>query len=317
MGTADFAVAPLETLIQRGYPVAAVVTAPDKPAGRGLKVHSSPVCIFARENNLKLLQPQNLKDPSFLDSLSEINPNLQIVVAFRMLPEQVWKLPKLGTFNLHASLLPDYRGAAPINRVIMNGETKTGVTTFFINENIDTGNILLQEETNIHPDETAGELHDRLMAMGSDLVVKTTDLIQKGNYSLTIQASVIDKNSLLNNAPKIYKEDCIIPWNKGLVRIFNHIRGLSPYPAAITEIISPEGTHYYIKVFQCTIKKSNHAFPCGKILTDGKTAVSVAVAGGFVELEEIQLQSKKKMRITEFLRGFPMNEQWTVKTLQP
>jgi methionyl-tRNA formyltransferase len=313
MGTSGFAVAPLDSLIQNGYEISAVITAPDKPSGRGLKLNSSPVCIYAKEKNLRILQPTNLKDPKFVDELSQINPQLQIVVAFRMLPEKVWKLPEYGTFNLHASLLPQYRGAAPINRAIMNGETKTGVTTFFINENIDTGNIIMQQEELIFPDETAGELHDRLMITGSELVLKTVKAIENKGLKEISQKSLITENTDLKTAPKIFKEDCVIRWNAGNISVYNHIRGLSPYPAASTELISPEGVPYYIKVFRCSMQTEKHNYLPGKLLTDGETHLSIAVTGGFIFLEEIQLMSKKRMRIPEFLRGFPMNDHWSVK----
>lgn len=313
MGTSGFAVAPLDTLIQNGYDISAVITAPDKPSGRGLKLNHSPVCMYAKEKNLRILQPSNLKDQKFIDELSEINPQLQIVVAFRMLPEVVWKLSEFGTFNLHASLLPQYRGAAPINRVIMNGETKTGVTTFFINENIDTGNIIMQQEIPVYPDETAGELHDRLMMTGSELVLKTVKAIESGSLNEISQKSLISENTILKTAPKIFKEDCMIRWNAGVNSAYNHIRGLSPYPAATTELISPDGITYYIKVFRCSKQVEMHSYLPGKLLTDGRTHLSIAVTDGFIFLEEIQLMSKKKMRIHEFLRGFPMNEHWNIK----
>ncbi len=315
MGTPEFAVAPLKLLLENGFNISAVITAPDKPCGRGLKVAHSPVYLFAKEKGLKILQPVKLKDENFINELSEINPDLQIVVAFRMLPEAIWKLPKIGTFNLHASLLPQYRGAAPINRAIMNGETKTGVTTFFINENIDTGNILLQQETPINPDETAGELHDKLMNIGSDLVLKTVQMIENGNIKTIPQNKFVTENIVLNNAPKIFSNDCKINWNAGIDSVFNHIRGLSPYPAAHTELISPEGTPYYIKVFRCTKRKETHNYKTGKILTDRRTQINVAVPGGFINLVEIQLHSKKKMTIPQFLCGFPIDDNWSVNLI--
>lgn len=313
-GTSDFAVASLESLLLKGYNIQAVVTAPDKPSGRGLKISHSPVYNFAKKRNLNILQPENLKDENFLDTLKKLNPDLQIVVAFRMLPAQVWKLPVYGTFNLHASLLPQYRGAAPINRAIMNGETKTGVTTFFINEKIDTGNIILQEEVGICPDENAGELHDRLMHTGANLVIKTVEIIESKNTNAIPQNSIVT-NDLLKTAPKIFKEDCNIRWNSTVNEVYNHVRGLSPYPAATAEIISPDGKPYYIKVFICSKRKEQHTYQPGKIITNGITHITVAVTDGFIDLEEIQLQAKKKMRIPEFLRGFPMNERWSTKLI--
>ena len=297
MGTSGFAVTPLDALIKNGYEISAVITAPDKPSGRGLKFQHSPVYIYAKEKNLRILQPANLKDEEFINELSQVNPQLQIVVAFRMLPEKVWKLPEYGTFNLHASLLPQYRGAAPINRVIMNGETKTGVTTFFINENIDTGNIIMQQEAPVKADETAGELHDKLMYAGAELILKTVKVIESGSIKEISQKSLITENTFLKTAPKIFKEDCMIRWNTGINSVYNHIRGLSPYPAASTELISPEGVTYYIKVFRCMKKIEKHSFLPGKLFTDGRTHLSIAVIDGFIFLEEIQLMSKKKMRI--------------------
>ncbi|MFH0866260.1 MAG: methionyl-tRNA formyltransferase [Bacteroidota bacterium] len=313
MGTSGFAVAPMETLIQNGYEISAVVTSPDKPSGRGLKLLHSPVYIYAKEKNLRIFQPENLKDEKFIDELSKINPQLQIVVAFRMLPEKVWKLPEYGTINLHASLLPQYRGAAPIHRAIMAGETKTGVTTFIINENIDTGNILMQQEMPVYPDETAGELHGRLMLAGAELVLKTVNDIKKCCRNEISQKTLISEKTVLKTAPKIFKEDCLIRWNAGIDSVYNHIRGLSPYPAATTELISPESKPYYIKVFSCSKQTEKHSFETGKLFTDGRTHLSIAVTDGFIVLEEIQLMSKKKMLIHEFLRGFPMNEHWSIK----
>ncbi len=311
MGTPEFAVAPLDCLLKNGYNIAAVVTSPDKPAGRGLKLNESAVKKYALANNLRVLQPTNLKSPEFVDEIKRIDPSLQIVVAFRMLPEMIWKIPSLGTFNLHASLLPQYRGAAPINWAVMNGETKTGVTTFFINENIDTGNILMQQEAPILPDETAGELHDKLMHTGAELVLQTVKNIESGNYHPTPQQTLLNEISSLRNAPKLSKEICHINWNSNADNVFDHIRGLSPYPAAYMEIYSPERIPYYLKVFKAEKEITKHNFKPGQISTNGKTFLSIAVTDGFITLQEVQLSGKKKMHIDEFLRGFPMNDSWT------
>jgi len=312
MGTPEFAVAPLDCLLKNGCHISAVITSPDKPSGRGLKLTEVPVKKYAVKHGLRVLQPANLKSPVFIEELKTINPDLQIVVAFRMLPAIVWKLPSLGTFNLHASLLPQYRGAAPINWAIINGETKTGVTTFFINENIDTGNIIMNEEVPILPDETAGDLHDKLMIIGAELVLKTVRSIENSNYQPIPQHILTDDISLLKNAPKIFKKNCRINWNDKANNIYNHIRGLCPYPAAYTELRSPEGISYYIKIFHCEKELMHHELLPGQINTDGKTHLSIAVADGFIHLQKIQLSAKNKMQIGEFLRGFPINDLWTV-----
>jgi methionyl-tRNA formyltransferase len=310
MGTPEFAVAPLDCLVKNNYHISAVVTSPDKPSGRGLKPNESAVKKYAIEQNIPILQPVNLKSPDFIDQLKSLNPDLIIVVAFRMLPEMIWEIPPSGTINLHASLLPQYRGAAPINWAIINGETKTGVTTFFINEDIDTGKIILSEEVDILPDETAGELHDKLMTVGSDLVLKTVRAIDTKNFQLTPQDKIDISN--LKKAPKIFKETCRINWNNNANKIYDHIRGLSPYPAAFTELLSPQGTLHYIKIFQCKKEFATHELKPGNIATDGKTFVSIAVTDGFIHLQEVQLSSKRKMPVSEFLRGFPMDSNWMV-----
>jgi len=315
MGTPEFAVAPLDCLLKNGYNIKVVVTSPDKPAGRGLKLNESDVKKYAIANNLRVLQPTNLKSPEFVDEIKRINPSLQIVVAFRMLPEMIWKIPSLGTFNLHASLLPQYRGAAPINWAVMNGETKTGVTTFFINENIDTGNIIMHQEVPILPDETAGELHDKLMNTGADLVLQTVKNIESGNYNPTSQQTLLNNISALNNAPKLSKETCLIKWDSNADNVFNHIRGLSPYPTAYTELYSPEKIAYYIKVFKAEKEIAQHNLKPGQITTNGKTFLSIAVTDGFITLQEVQLSGKKKMHIDEFLRGFPMNDSWSTYSI--
>ena len=309
MGTPDFAVESLDALLKNNFNVVGVITAPDKPAGRGMKIQYSAVKEFALKNNLNLLQPEKLKNPEFIESLKALQPDIQVVVAFRMLPEVIWNMPRLGTFNLHASLLPNYRGAAPINWAIINGEKETGVTTFFINQNIDTGDIIFFEKISIGDDETAGELHDRLMKTGAELVVKTIKAISEGNLKIQKQ-QFIQPDEEIKSAPKIFKDDCKINWNQDLDSIHNLIRGLSPYPAAFTELVSPENKTFLLKIFKCSKEKSQHKFSNGKILTDQKEFLKVAVNGGFINLLEIQLEGRKKMSVSEFLRGFHLNEEW-------
>ncbi|MDR0873740.1 MAG: methionyl-tRNA formyltransferase [Prevotellaceae bacterium] len=300
MGTPDFAVESLRTLYESGYNVVGVVTMPDKPAGRGHKIQFSPVKQYALDNHLRLLQPEKLKDEAFLAELKSLQADLQIVVAFRMLPEVVWDMPKLGTFNLHASLLPQYRGAAPINWAIINGETETGVTTFFLTHEIDTGNIILQEKTPISSEENAGDIHDRLMKMGGELVLKTVDLILEGKAQGQAQAHIAD----LKPAPKIFKETCKIDWQKNTDEIYNFVRGLSPYPAAWTELKSPNGEVLTLKVFETKTEKTTHNEPVGTLLTDGKKFIKIAVSDGYLHLISIQLPSKKRMSAEDVLRGF-------------
>ena len=312
-GTPEFAVAPLNELLNNRYNISAVVTSPDKPCGRGLKLGESAVKKYALKKGLRIIQPENLKSPDFIEQIKEINPNLMIVVAFRMLPESLWKLPSLGTFNLHASLLPQYRGAAPINWAIINGEKTTGLTTFFIEKEIDMGKIIYFEEISIGLHYNAGILHDILMKSGAKLLLKTVKSIESRQYSVVKQDEIKASQSELKNAPKIYKETCIVNWNNKTEKIYNHIRGLSPFPAAISEILSPDGTPYYIKVYRCKKEIQNHLLAVGNILTDSKTHISIAVADGFILLQEIQLSGKKKMLVDEFLRGFPMNAQWKMK----
>lgn len=309
MGTPEFAVAPLKRLLDDGYNVSAVVTGPDKPAGRGLKPRMSAVKEFALQHDLPVLQPEKLKDPDFIESLRSLSPDIIIVVAFRMLPTEVWTIPPLGTFNLHASLLPQYRGAAPINRAIMNGEEITGVTTFLLNQNIDTGNILLQKEVVITDNDNAGSLHDKLMESGSALVSETVHAIIHKNIQPVAQDSLTE-NTELKPAPKIFREDCLIHWNAPSMQIYNQIRGLSPYPAAYTTLQSPDGRSFQMKVFKTSVISGKASEKPGNIDTDGRTFVSIATADSWINLEEIQLEAKKKMRIDEFLRGFPMDRTW-------
>ena len=307
MGTPEFAVQSLKILVENDYNIIGVITSPDKPAGRGRKISQSDVKKYAVEQNLNILQPEKLKDPIFIDELKSLNANLQVVVAFRMLPEVVWNMPEFGTFNLHSSLLPNYRGAAPINRVIINGESETGITTFFLKHEIDTGNIILQEKIEIDKDENAGSLHDRLMLEGAVLVKKTVETITKGNYKLIDQVSIINEKEALKSAPKIFKEDCKINWSSDINEIYNLIRGLSPYPAAWTNLISPDEKVLQFKVFVSKFEESDHNLDPGSIFSDSKSYIKVAVLKGFIYLHDIQVAGKKRMRVEDFLRGFKID----------
>ncbi|MCX6305972.1 MAG: methionyl-tRNA formyltransferase [Bacteroidetes bacterium] len=303
-GTPDFAVASLGQLLRAGFSVVAVVTAPDKQAGRGLKEKASPVKEFALQHGIQVLQPVNMKDPVFLEQLSACRPDLQIVIAFRMMPRQVWALPPMGTFNLHASLLPQYRGAAPINRAIMNGEVESGVTTFFLNEQIDTGKILLAEKVEIGPDETAGELHDRLMKTGAALVLKTVEKIVSGEIDEIHQDSLISADSILKQAPKIFREDCRIDWNQDVCTIHNFIRGLSPHPGAYAILDLADGGPLQLKIFRAVPEQTDQHGSPGEFFTDGKSYLKVGAKNGFMHLHELQLQGRKVMNTGDFLRGF-------------
>jgi methionyl-tRNA formyltransferase len=297
MGTPDFAVATLEALINANFNIVGVITAPDKPAGRGRKLNQSAVKKFALEKSLTILQPTNLKDEEFISELESLKANLQVVVAFRMLPKIVWQMPKYGTFNLHASLLPDYRGAAPIHWAIINGETKTGVSTFFIDEKIDTGEVILQEETLIDENETVGELHDKLMNIGSKLVVKTVNLIKNGNVK-TFKQTLEDTKI----APKLFNETCKIDWSKPIDEIFNLIRGLNPYPTAWTVLFN-NSEEIKVKIYDVKKEYDAHSFKIGYILSS-KNSIKVAVNEGFIEIESLQLANKKKMDAKSLLNGF-------------
>jgi methionyl-tRNA formyltransferase len=302
MGTPDFAVGILDTIYRNNYEIVGVITAPDKPAGRGQKVSMSAVKVYALEKNLRLLQPTNLKSEEFLDELRSLNANLQVVVAFRMLPEVVWKMPKLGTFNLHASLLPQYRGAAPINWAIINGENKTGVTTFFIDDKIDTGAMILSKETAIASNETAGELHDRLMHLGSEAVIETLQQIELGNVKTTLQ----EEKGEIKTAYKLNKENCKIEWNHSGNAIFNHIRGLCPYPAAWTYI--KDGTNEWnVKLYDSAFETAQHNFTAGQLLTT-KKELKIATKDGFIKVNSLQFPGKKKMQTHELLNGIQFSE---------
>ena len=306
MGTPEFAVAPLQKLVDNGYRVVAVITMPDKPAGRGLKIQYSAVKEYALSAGLPVLQPERLKDPDFLACLEALEPDLGIVVAFRMLPEAVWTMPRLGTFNLHASLLPQYRGAAPINWAIINGETETGVTTFFLNHRIDEGEILDFERVPIASEDTAGVLHDRLMGIGADLVIRTVDRIASGDYS-TISQSHIDPTTL-KSAPKIFRDDCRLDFSHHGREIVDRIRGLSPYPAAWIDMKPLSGTNVppsTMKVYRATFEECLPMEECGSVVVDDRNGkLRVACTDGYVLLEEIQLSGKKRMGAAELLRGF-------------
>lgn len=301
MGTPDFAVGILDTIYNNNYEIAAVVTAPDKPAGRGQKLNQSAVKIYALEKNIKILQPTNLKSEEFLAELKSLNANLQIVVAFRMLPKVVWQMPTLGTFNLHASLLPDYRGAAPINWAIINGEEKTGVSTFFIDEKIDTGAIILKSETTINVDETAGELHDRLMNLGAQTVIDTLKLIEK-NEVKTILQPVEDGKT----AYKLNRENCKIDFAKTSKEAYNLIRGLNPYPSAYT-ILNDNGNQYNIKIHDVKFTVEPHDYKPGSFVTTKKT-IQIATNDGFIDVLSVQFPGKKKMKTAELLNGMQFSD---------
>lgn len=302
MGTPDFAVGILDILVKNEYNIVGVITAPDRPAGRGRKLNESAVKKYAIENNIKVLQPTNLKNVDFLETLKSLNANLQIVVAFRMLPKVVWNMPKYGTFNLHASLLPQYRGAAPINWAIINGETKTGVTTFFIDDKIDTGAIILQDETSIEKTDNAEDLHDRLMSLGAKTVLKTVERIQNGNFKTTKQPNHDD----LKLAYKIHRETCEIDWNKSIEDIYNFIRGLSPYPAAWTSLENAD-SKIITKIYKANMQLEQHDLENGTLIFN-KKEMKVAVKEGYLNLEEIQLQGKKRMLVKDVLNGLNLEE---------
>ena len=312
-GTPEFAASQLEAIIKAGYEVAVVVTMPDKPAGRGRKIQYSDVKKTALEHNLPLLQPEKLKDPMFLEQLASYQANLFIVVAFRMLPAVVWQMPELGTFNLHASLLPQYRGAAPINFAIINGETETGLTTFFLNEEIDKGAVIMREKVAIRPDETAGELHDELMVLGNKVVVETIQKIEKGEVRALPQEKLAE-DLTLKPAPKISKEFCNVDWGKDCQTVYNHIRGLSPYPAAHTCIQSGSGEAIELKIFSSEIERCDPEMPIGSVVTDNKKYLKIALKDGFIHLTQVQQAGKKAMPIADFLRGTQLLGVWKVES---
>jgi methionyl-tRNA formyltransferase len=308
MGTPEFAVASLDILIKNDYNVVGVVTVPDKPAGRGQQIQQSAIKKYAVEHNLNLLQPEKLKDENFIAELKSLKADVQFVVAFRMLPEVVWHMPKMGTYNLHASLLPKYRGAAPINWAIINGEKESGVTTFKLKHQIDTGNILFQEKVKIEPTTTAGELHDKLMLVGAELILKTVSEIERSFVSGKELDFLPQDDQLACHAPKIFKEDCQIDWTKPGNEINNFIRGLSPYPTAFTQLKNGEDQIQLVKIFNSKFEIFPPNHPNGLLLTDNKTYLKVFCEDGLIEVEEIQLQGKKKIGIREFLRGFKVKD---------
>lgn len=308
MGTPDFAVVPLKKLVEAGHNIVGVVTNPDKPAGRGQQLQESAVKKYALQAGLKILQPERFRDENFLKELAGLKADLQLVVAFKMLPECVWNMPPLGTVNLHASLLPDYRGAAPINWAVINGEKISGVTTFLLKHEIDTGNLIFQEKVTITDEMTAGELHDELMLKGADLLLKTVEAIEADNYRLVDQTALLEGREAIH-APKIFKEDMKVNWNNPLESIYNHIRGLSPFPAAWTELQhNTSGTLLTLKIFKTEKLSRQHDHKVGDIMTDGKKTFDVFVNGGLLRIRELQLSGKKRMSTEEFLRGFRLEE---------
>jgi methionyl-tRNA formyltransferase len=309
MGTPEFAVASLQALVEAGCKIVGVITAPDKPAGRGMKLTQSAVKRYAVENNLHVLQPEKLKSPAFLDELRTLNADLQIVVAFRMLPEAVWNMPPMGTINLHGSLLPQYRGAAPINWAIINGEKETGVTTFKLKHEIDTGDILLQEKILIEENDTAGELHDMMKEVGANLLVTTIKGLADGSLQETPQAKVINQvHGELKHAPKIYTQTCLIDWNKTFDDVHNLIRGLSPHPGAISKLDDK-----ILKIYRSRKEHADHKPVPGTLSTDNITYLKFACADGYIVVTELQLEGKKRMMTEDFLRGYKVKQSSTGK----
>lgn len=309
MGTPDFAVEPLRRLVEGGYNIVGIITMPDKPAGRGHKIQYSPVKEYALEKNLPLLQPEKLKEEAFVQALRDWKADLQIVVAFRMLPEVVWNMPRLGTFNLHASLLPQYRGAAPINWAVINGDTETGITTFFLKHEIDTGEVIQQVAVPIADTDNVEVVHDKLMLLGGKLVVETVDAILEGTITPIPQEEMAVVGEL-RPAPKIFKETCRIDWNQPVKRVYDFIRGLSPYPAAWSELVNPQGEAVVVKVFESEKLTESHSFVPGTIVTDGKSYLKVAVTDGFVAIRALQLPGKKRLATAELLRGFHLTNEF-------
>ncbi len=297
MGTPEFAVASLDALVKAGCYIAGVVTAPDKPAGRGMKLTQSAVKKYASDHGLKTLQPEKLKSHAFIDELRSLNADLQVVVAFRMLPEVVWNMPPLGTINVHGSLLPQYRGAAPINWAVINGEQETGVTTFKLKHEIDTGNVLLQEKISIDPDETAGQLHDKMKDIGASLLLRTIKALAEQTLEETPQSAITTEEC--KHAPKIFTETCKIDWNKTANHIHNLVRGLSPFPGAFTYL-----KNKMLKIYKSKKEIVQHSHELGQVFTDGKNYFKYACANGYIHCTEIQLEGKKRMLIEDFLRGY-------------
>lgn len=308
MGTPEFAVESLKRLVEGGYNVVGVITMPDKPVGRhGSVLQPSPVKQYAMEHHLPVLQPEKLKDEAFIEELRALKADLQIVVAFRMLPEVVWNMPRFGTFNLHASLLPQYRGAAPINWAVINGDTETGITTFFLKHEIDTGEVIQQVRIPIEETDNVGIVHDKLMMLGGDLVLETVDAILEGRVT-TVPQERMTENVELRPAPKIFKETCRIDWNQPMKKIYDFIRGLSPYPAAWSELEGSDKAPVLVKIYETEKILSEHNLPAGDIVTDGKNFIRVAVKDGYLDLKSLQLAGKKKLKPDELLRGFKISE---------
>ncbi|MEG1838335.1 MAG: methionyl-tRNA formyltransferase [Bacteroides sp.] len=312
MGTPDFAVESLKTLVEGGYNVVGVITMPDKPAGRGHKIQFSPVKQYALDNGLSLLQPERLKDEAFVEALRAWKADLQIVVAFRMLPEVVWNMPRLGTFNLHASLLPQYRGAAPINWAVINGDTETGITTFFLKHEIDTGEVIQQVKVPIAETDNVEIVHDKLMMLGGRLVIETVDAILEDRVK-PIPQNEMKQPTELRAAPKIFKETCRIDWTKSTKTVYDFVRGLSPYPAAWAELCLPDSEPVAMKVYETAKIEKSHQLVNGTALSDGKTFLHIAVQGGFISVLSLQLAGKKRLSIAEFLRGFRMPQECKVQ----
>lgn len=302
MGTPDFAVASLKALVEKNYNIVGVVTAPDKPSGRGRKINTSAVKKYAESVNLNILQPEKFRNEEFLEELKSLNADIQIVVAFRMLPKVVWDMPKLGTFNLHASLLPQYRGAAPINWAVINGESKTGITTFLLNDKIDEGNILLQKEVMIDIKDDVGIVHDKLMEEGTNLIIDTVE----GLYSNSLIPSKQNESLELKPAPKIFKEDCKVDWSNDIESIYNHIRGLSPFPGAWSKLTNGD-IETEVKILKSNFEKDEHNYDNGIILIDKKT-MKVAVTSGYIDVLELQIAGKKRMKTSDLLNGYKFGE---------
>ncbi|WP_297097391.1 methionyl-tRNA formyltransferase [uncultured Draconibacterium sp.] len=312
MGTPDFAVASLQALVEGGYNIVGVITAPDKPAGRGKKLHQSAVKVYASEQGLNVMQPEKLKNPEFLDELRALEADLQVVVAFRMLPEVVWDMPRLGTFNLHGSLLPQYRGAAPLNWAVINGETQTGVTTFLLDHEIDTGKILFRKEIDIWENDTVGTIHDALMGIGAKLVVETVDALASGDYKAIPQEELVAESEEIKHAPKIFKEDCKIDWSADADAVCNLIRGLSPSPAAWSTLKHKQsGKEIATKIFMTMRVEDNKNTPPGTLESDGKNFIKVACTNGWLQITDLQIAGKKRMKVQEFLRGFQQIGEYT------
>lgn len=315
MGTPEFAVPSLGSLLMNEYDVVAVVTPPDKHAGRGLKMQRAAVAKYASDNLLNLLQPDNLRDPAFISLLRNLEPDIIVVVAFKKLPEEVWSIARLGCFNLHASLLPQYRGAAPINHAIINGEKTSGLTSFLIDENIDTGKILFRKKVNIGPDDSAGNLHDKLMREGAKLVVKTVKALEKGNFKTIDQARLVKKDETLLKAPKIYPRDCYINWDMKSRDVYNFIRGLFPYPGARTIFRTGSGD-FTVKIGKCKCLKKNNQLQPGEIDSDGKTYLRIGSGGCTIDIERLQMEGRRFMQVDEFLRGFDISDARIIKDPQ-